>query len=340
LQYYRRKTYVSRVVAIVGALGLVFAQLPWNIAFAIEQRIAGADAASAAVTIEIVQAAQGSPAAGAMGAAVQASTARPGARESTRALLNGRVDPAIQYLGRRSRSRDGSVAIELPLRASGISADELLLADRSELRLFDPDRGMLFSTDTAGSLALLLPPTRSGVGSAPQIRYQSFDIPGKVYRQAAAGAHLQVDYSLTVVKTMATYKLDALAGELQAPPAGRCATTADRDAIYLRCKIIDQVPFCFSVTLYGPEGRSNPEVLKCTPDYRRSVPPFLYVLGFYGADMPLHDRNGTPFGIAASELGKSYVLFKIYGERNHFTRRVDVPQVSLDNWRAQTADFR
>jgi hypothetical protein len=345
LQYYRRSTDLSRALAVVGAVGLVFAQLPWNIAFAIEHRIAGLDTAEAGVNLQLApdtdlpSAAAAGVAAGPAGVRPMGA-ASPGARDSTRALLNGRVDPAMQYLQRRARSRDASVAIELPLRTSGISADELLLADRSEIRLFDSDRRLMFRTDTAGALAILLTPVRGRSGAAPQVSYQSLDIPGKIYRQAASGAQLQLDYSLTLMKPAATYKLDALAGELQAPQIGRCATMADRDAVYLRCKSIAQPPFCYSATLYGPDGRSNPEVLKCTPDYRRSVPQFLYVLGIYGVDLPLHDRSGTPFGIDVSELGRSYVLFKIYEERDHFTRRLDVSQVSLDRWRAPAAELR
>jgi hypothetical protein len=331
LQYYRRRTAISRALAIVGAVSLVFVQMPWNLAFAIEHRIAGADAAVAAVGLELVQ--REAPASlGTTGITSPLVAASPGARESTRALLNGRVDPAMQYLRRRARLKDASISIELPLRTSGIAADELLLADQSEVRLFDKSGKMLYSADTAGTLGMAL--------TASRITYQSLDIPGKAYRRAEAGVKLQADYSLTLMKTLATYKLDALAGELQVPAAGRCATMADRDAVYLRCKTIAQSPFCYSATLYGPDGQSNPEVLRCTPDYRRSVPPFLYVIGFYGVDLPLHDRNGAPYGIEAAQLGKSYLLFKIYEERDHFKRRLEVSHLALDGWRAPTADFR
>jgi hypothetical protein len=331
VQYYHRRSDISRSLAVVGAVGLVFAQLPWNVAFAIEHRVAGLDIEGSAVNLQLAQGVEAPIAAGASAVS---------ARESTRALLNGRVDPAMQYLQRRARSKDASVAIELPLRTSGTSADELLLADRSEIRLFDAGRRLIYHTDTAGILGLLLTPLRGRLGTAPDVTYQSFDIPGKVYRQAAAGVQLQVDYSLTLMKTAATYKLDALAGELQAPQVGRCATTADRDAVYLRCKTIAQAPFCYSATLYGSDGRSNPEVLRCTPDYRRSVPLFLYVQGLYGVDLPLHDRNGTPFGIEVPELAKSYVLFKIYEERDHFRRRLELQSVPLASWRAQASDLR
>jgi len=352
LQYYRRATRASRMVAMVGALCLVFVQLPWNMAFAIEHRIAGHDEEAAAVSLEIAAADLSAAGAGSgdpTGApsptgpaniAGPRDGANPGARESTRALLNGRVDPALQYLQHRARSKDASVEIELPLRTSGTTPDELLLADRTEMRWFDPGRRLIYRADTAGSLGLLLNPPRVRMGDAPQIVYQAFDIPGKAYRQAAAGGRLQIDYSLSLMKTAATFTLDARAGVLQAPLVGRCATMADRDAVYLRCKTITQVPFCYSATLYDSQDHSNPEVWKCVPDYRRSVPPFLYVLGFYGVDLPLHDRNGTPFGIAAAELGSSHVLFKIYEERDHFKRRLEVAQVSLDRWRAPSADAR
>jgi hypothetical protein len=340
LQYYRRRSDLSRALAVVGAVCLVFAQLPWNAAFAIEHRIASLDVERSAVNFAFNLGAEPPSIADAAGSAGATSATAPGARASTRALLNGRVDPAMQYLRRRARANDASVEIELPLRASGTSADELLLADRTEIRLFDESRRLVFRTDTAGALGLLLTPLRGRPAAASDVTYQTFDIPGTVYRRAVAGAQLQADYSLTLMKRVATYKLDALAGELQASQVGHCATTADRDAVYLRCKTLTPAPFCYSATLYGPDGRSNPEVLRCIPDYRRSVPPFLYVLGVYGIDLPLHDRGGTSFGIEVPELGKSHVLFKIYGERDHFQRRLDLQRVPPADWQARSADFR
>src|ERR1700722_2018169 len=41
LQYYRRQTGTARVLAAAGAAALVFVQLPWNTAFAIERWVSG-----------------------------------------------------------------------------------------------------------------------------------------------------------------------------------------------------------------------------------------------------------------------------------------------------------
>lgn len=111
-------------------------------------------------------------------------------------------------------------------------------------------------------------------------------------------------------------------GELQSTDIGLCATLIDRNAVSLRCKTIEQAPYCYSATSYGSGGRHNAEVLKRTPDYRRHLPAFMQLLGSYGIDMPLRDRNG--------------VVNYLYGEIDHFKRTVAVPPTQFEHWRAQT----
>ena len=211
------------------------------------------------------------------------------------------------------------------------------MADRTEIHLFGDDGRLLYRSDSAGALAELLTPSLSPSIDAPAATFHTVDIPGKIYRKAATSTvRLQLDYSLTLMRTAAEYKLAALDGELRSSDTGLCATAIDRNAVYLRCKTLSQAPFCYSATLYGDGGRHNPEVLKCTPDYRRHMPAFMDVLGFYGIDLPLRDRNGVvKYEIDGSELARSYVLLKIYLEADHFRRTLAITASGLEGLRAQ-----
>jgi len=321
LQYYGRRSKTARTLAVIGAVSLVFAQLPWSTVFAVEHWITRTSGAATAIQLDFGEDELGGP------DAANAGDRAPGSRQTTQMLLHGRVDQAVEYWRRRVRPANAPVAIDLPVRTSGASADQLLLADRIEIHWFGDDGHLLYRGDNAGALAALLTPHPSGSNLSPEVTFLTVDIPGRVYRKLAETAvRLELDYSLTLMKVVAQHKLSAFDGELRSTDIGVCATLVDRSAVYLRCKTIDQAPFCYSATLYGSDGRHNPEVLKCSPDYRRHFPAFMDVLGFYGIDMPLRDRNGVVnYAIDATTLGTAYVLLKIYGECDHFKRTVAVP---------------
>jgi hypothetical protein len=202
----------------------------------------------------------------------------------------------------------------------------LLLVDRSQVQVFGKDGRSLFRDANAGASAELLAAYPGDATTPSGLTYQTIEIPGKVYREAAATTgRLQIDYSLTLVKQRAEHKIAAIDGELRAADVGLCATTLDRNAVYLRCKTIAQVPFCYSAALYESDGRHNPEVFKCVPNYRPYWPTFTDVLGFYGVDLPLRDRYGiAQYTVDTSKLGTSYILLKLYGERDHFKRSLAV----------------
>ncbi len=370
LQYYRRRSDIARALALAGAVALVFAQLPWSTAFDIERWMtgagmggdAGARGAAAGILLDVgenvpdgadatsvesmtsatgVRSAASAPGTGTSTGA-GAGGKGPDSRQTTQMVLHGRVDQAVDYWRRRARPVNAPVGLEVPVRVrmptTGAPADALLLADRVEIHLFGNDGRLLYRGDNAGALATLLTPYPGRSGPSPEAIYQTVDVPGRVYRAAAqTPVRLQLDYSLTLMKVVAEHELTAINGELQSNDIGFCATLVDRNAAYLRCKTIDQAPFCYSATLYGSGGRHNPEVLKCTPDYRRHLPAFMHVLSLYGVDMPLRDRNGVVnYEIDASSLGEAHVLFKVYGESEHFERRLASAVSGLEGWRAQT----
>jgi hypothetical protein len=246
-------------------------------------------------------------------------------RQTTQLLLHGHVEQAFAHLHRRSRPAEALVRIDLPVRVLGASADERILVDRSQIQLFGEDGRLLYRGADAGrSLGLLELEPGDATLSSGSI-HQSIDLPGSLYRQAATTAtRLQIDYWLTLVRARTEHKIAVVDGELQSPD-GFCATRHDREAVTVRCKSITQAPFCYSGTLYASDGRHDPEVFHCTPDYRRHYPPLIDVLYFYEVDLPLRDPYGIAhYAVGASELGGAYVLLKIYGEFDHFKRTLAV----------------
>jgi hypothetical protein len=325
LQYYRRRTEVARMVAVLGVVAFVFVQLPWNTAFALQEWFTRPGGGSTGITLAL---GSKSPDASATEAANPVKPLSAG--QTTALLLQGHVDQALQSLHRGARPVDSPVTIDLPVRADGVGTDELLLVDRLEVRLFGGDGRLLYRrANTGASPAFFIPRPAGGASDMSGFTHQSIDMPAKIYREsAAASTRLQMDYSLTLMKTLAEYKIAAVDGLLRAPEVGRCVSQYDDDSIFVQCQTMGWTPFCYSATLFAPDGRHNPEVRKCTPDYRPYLPTPINVHGFLGVDVPVRDRYGvTHYAVDASELAKSYVLLKVYGERDHFKRTLTVSQV-------------
>ncbi len=318
LQYYQRKSAVARRLAVLGAVCLVFIQLPWGTAFDIERWLSEPGGDAAAVALEL---GTQSPNLGTAGAAGSLSST-----QTAQLLVHGQLDRAFVNIHRRAHPVEAPVTIDLPLRIVGTSADELLLSDRVQIQLYGGDGRMFYRGTNTGASAALLTVERGDV-TPSGLTYQAIELPGNVYRSAAAsGVRLQMEYALTLVKVRAEYKIAALDGELRSADLGLCATKLVRNAVTVHCKSILTAPFCYSGTLYGADGRHDPEVIECIPDYRRHWPALIDVLNFYGIELPLQDTDGTP----------SYVLLKIYGELDHFKRTLTVAPFQPDRWLGKT----
>jgi hypothetical protein len=321
-QYYWRRSAVARGLAMLGAASLVFMQIPWSAAFAIERWLSEPSGDASAIALELGEEAP---------SLNTTSAGSLAARQTTQLLLRGNVDQAFENLHRRARREDMVVMIDLPVHTMGMSAAEMLLVDRLHIQLSSEDGRLLYRGPDAGpSAGLLAADPADATGSA----HQTIEIPGDVYRKASATpTRLQMDYWLTLVKVRAEHKIAAL-GELRSPDIGLCVTGRDGNIIALHCNSIKQAPFCYSAALYASDGRHNPEIFKCDPDYRRHWPPFIDVFNFFGLELPLRDPYGVAhYAIDPSELGTSYVLLKIYGERDHFKRTLTVAELQLERLR-------
>lgn len=289
LQYHRRWTRRLRALALAGAFAVALVQLPWNSAFAIQTWLAPDPGAADRIAVQ-----------SAGGARVEPSGAR------------------------RTASQ-----IDLPIRVTGLTLQERLLLDRTQLEIFGAAGRPLLHAVNPGTLQWV--PT---VADEPvSLGQQALYIPASVREAGVQRAvRLQLEYSLTLIESLAEHRVLPQNGEWNEAGIGRCATRLDDDGTYitLSCKQLGPAPVCLSATLFGPQGRRNPEVIKCLPDYRPNLPAYTDILQFFGLDIPLRDRSGlTHYPVAFAELEESYLLVKAYRVRAHFERTLVVPDFHL-----------
>jgi len=317
LQYYRRLTRISRMVLAAGVVLLVGVQLPWDVAFAIQTRM-GVPIGSAPAAIRIA-----TEAATAVGASGGATGRQASARRATQALLQGDVDEAVLSLRAFRRARDTPVALSVPLRITGLGRDEFLVVDRAAFSVVDAQGTVLYhgTGNERRSIPLIAD------SAQPPWVGQRFEIPGAVYQRVRSRAvSLIIDYSLTVRMVVSEHKLRASDGEIRSPEVGVCRTNADPGAAYVRCKQIGRAPNCYAATLYGPDGRHNPEVHSCSSDYRPFIPATMSIVTFNGIDMPIRDEYGVAhYEVDGSALSDSYVILKVYEAGRHFRRHLIAP---------------
>jgi hypothetical protein len=312
LQYYRRKTRVSRLLLAAGVLLLVIVQLPWNAAFAIQSWV-GAPRGSSPAAILI--------AAGATDVADGAATGRgkqDTARRATQALLHGDVDAAVLSLKSIGRAQDVPVMLNVPLRISGLTHDEFLVVDRAEFSLVDAHGEVLYRGTQRNAAPLMSDLAQPGV-----VR-QTFEIPGALYKRIGSrAAGLVVDYSLTVRVAIAEHNIRAADGEVRSPEIGVCQSGADPNGVSIRCKQIGRAPNCYAATLYGPNGQHNPQVYACGTDYRPFLPSPTNIVSFVGIDLSIRDAYGMAhYEVDGSDLSHSYVTLRVYETGEHFRRTV------------------
>lgn len=315
LQYYRRKTRVSRLVLAIGVALLVVMQFSWNAAFAIQTWLS-VPIGSAPAKIRIVA------------GTTEVTTAhgthggrQDSARRATKALLQGDVDAAVLNLKTIGAAREAPVILSVPLQVTGTTQNEFLVVDHAQFSLVDAHGAILYSG--TGSERKSEPLIADQVSPGPL--QQKFAVPGAVYKRIGPRAvDLVVDYSLTVRAVVAEHKILAVDGEVTSPEIGVCQSGADRDASYIRCRQLGRAPNCYAATLYGPDGgRHNPEVLACGSDYRPFIPSSTNITNVNGIDLPIRDAYGVAhYEVDGTDLADSYVILKVYEAGEHFRRTV------------------
>lgn len=307
LQFFRRKTLLSRVLVVTSGLLLLFSMFfPWGPAFAVQQRLSPNPAAAADVAL-----------------AFEPS--------------NGRFRPPSGLSPSENNRDNGNKAeLFLPLRIKGLHSDGVLLADRAEVRLISSDGRVVYHGNGED-----MEINRSGQSPILKPAYQEIVLPESVYN-AHQDQPLQVelDYSLTVFALAKSYSISALNGDERMPGWGWCQTKMNDSGtvIELRCMQAGRGPICGSAFLENATSAAhNPERSACISDYTpfgdRPIPDNF---ARFGLNIPFRDPSGlAKYPVDGPQLPQSRVVIRVYQPEAHFARSVVIPELRLKDWEAQ-----
>jgi hypothetical protein len=297
LQYRRRKTVPARWTfggAMVVWIVLEF--LPWQTAFAIQERLSPQPATANSIHIGFEPS---------LGKEHRA----PGSSES------------IRVAGNR-RERD--LVVFIPLRIDGLGSGRILTADQAAVHLTGRDgRAIEFGEFGPGA--------RTDTFREGAI-HQALTIQEDGYRRIKdQPLRLQIDYSLTLQQAEPAQSMPALAGDRWIRDLGRCTTGGDATGaqIELHCVAPRKVP-CTDWWLENPGTGLRIEPARkgrCSPDYA----PFILGIGSlpgarFEATFPLHG------GADESQLKDARVVSLVYRPEAHFTRQVVIRDIRLSDW--------
>ena len=307
LQYFRRKTLLSRCMVLFFGIALLSTQfIPWKAAFAIEKKL--------------------SP--------------KPGAGTSTVVTFDPSLGKFQSPSGLGTSSEQGRrynlgehTNVFLPLQVGGTHSDVFLLTDLVEVRLIGQGGKVAFH-GRGESLEF-------ADEGANKTKYQEIQVPTSVYRDIK-GEPVQVDldYSLTLFGLRESYSIPALGGDERMPGFGWCETKMNEGetVVELRCMHPGKVPTCAMLFLENEtKGQRNPAMSSCHGDYSPySGWYFGDNLAHFGANIPFRDASGlAKFPVDGPQLPNSRVVIRVYEPEDHFTRSLVIPQIKLKEWEAQ-----
>jgi hypothetical protein len=315
VQYYQRKTVAARsLLTGVILLCLLTQYLPWQAAFAIEQRLSANPGAGSGVLI-----------------AFEPSVGR--ARSPSGLSLTEHQAASLSW----RVHRDTDMRIYLPLRVSGLAPDVVLKGDRAEVRVIDAD-GSAIKLGPAEDLELFHEGKR---GSEEQI-YHPIHLRRDLYdRFKDKRVRLGIDYSLTLLRLSSAHAIPALNGDQRMPSVGWCRTRMNDagTAILLECLEAGRTPHCGSVFMENvTSGRRNPMISDCDPDYAPYFGSnFVYdAMGRFGVELPFCDPTGLAhYPVDGPLLPASRLVLRTYDAQDHFTRRVVTPEIRLSDYQGE-----
>jgi len=309
IQFFKRKTTLARCLIGVGATAILLMMfLPWPAAFAIQQQLSKEPGAGATITL----------------------------------TFNPQLGPFVRPPG--SALATGS-SIYLPLHVTGVPPDAILLMDRAQIRVIDSNGKELFagrtdlSIDGPGSIYdARLEVRRAANGPTEADAHQRIFLPAPVYATLRdQSVNISVDYSLTLYRASAKLVLPADNAQAIFGALGWCATRIDGDGddVQVRCMNTIDRPKCFTAFLeFPPGGLRNPETHQCGPDYSPvviSLSPT--TLSNFGGEVPFFDRSGlTHYPVDGTKLADARLVIDTYEARDHFTRKLDIPNVQLSRF--------
>jgi hypothetical protein len=301
VQYFWRKTILSRwLMAGVVVLYMLVPRVPWQTAFAMEQRLSPSPGAGNPIAINFV---------------------------------TDRSAMADRQVGPGNGRAFGSVFVLLPIRATGVPEPSVLVGDASIARVITPD-GQVHNLGGQGGFRIWK--EQPGEGEAA-ITY-GIRVPRELYRPLAdQPVRVEIDYSLTLMGFKESQTLPASGGDIRSAAMGWCGTTVDQDGLQILygCIQVGTPAGCTSVVLEDKAvGAQNHRVGTCNPNYSPFRSNFQGdVLGRSTLSMPFADPStGDPTLVTPAMLGHATVTARAYEVRDHFVRQLVIPQIRLRDW--------
>jgi hypothetical protein len=301
LQYYLRKTLTARLLTVgVVLIFLLVPSVPWQTAFALEQRLSPSPGSGNAVRVSFVP---------------------------DREALGDRPMGPVRY---DSRS---DAFVLLPVRVTGVPDEAILIGDASKVRLITPDG----TTETLGyQMGFQIWKEEKGEGEKP-ISYVT-RVPRNLYaRIADQPLRVEIDYFLTLLRVVDTQTLPATGGDQRTRGLGWCGTKVSEAGgeVLFGCIQAGPAPTCASVVLeHTPSGARNRRNAICRPDYsplRWSYGPD--ALSRLTETLPFGNAAGVDtYPVKEQMLPESQVKARIYEAKDHFMRQLVIPQIRLRDW--------
>jgi hypothetical protein len=303
LQYSLRKTFPSRLLtAGFLILFLLVPSVPWQTAFALEERLSKNPQAGNSVNISFVP---------------------------DHDTPQDRPPGPLPY----DRS-DASVM--LPIRVTGVPDEAILYGESSTVRIVTQTN----EEQILPGYHMGVPTLRNEQGNNKAFTYV-VGVPRRLYsRIADRPVRLEIDYYLTLLKLVDMQTLPATGGDQRSRDLGWCGTKISEDGgdIQLGCVSAGLAPSCISMELeYTPTGVRNPPSGMCVrPDYSpfgRDFGPD--ALSRFTERLPFGNPAGVDqYPVKEPMLPQSQVKVRMYQAEDHFERQLAIPQVRLRDWAA------
>jgi hypothetical protein len=303
-QYFTRRTLTARWLLAGFVLLCLFASaIPWQPAFAIQQRMSPVPGGASSVKLEF-----------------QPAIGRHSGWEFPRGYSYVR--------------REAGTALYIPIQIEGLGPDTILRTDLVRAWLTAPGDG------TEEASPVIPPLLRNDIGPSPGHRtaHSLIWLPVTTYeRLRNTTVRLDLDYSLTLLRLANTQSMPALDSRANVPGFGRCETRMDKAglAVQLHCFMNPSTPPCAAFYLENPaNGNRNPDEVLChgqyTPVYTQYVPDALRRAMI---DLPFRNvQNLVYYPLGADQLRESRVAMRFYQPVEHFTRHLSIPEVRLSDW--------
>ncbi|MEO8313150.1 MAG: hypothetical protein ABI645_00005 [Pseudomonadota bacterium] len=334
-QYATRRTFAARGIILISALAVlcVLLGLPRGALMFLQDQLWGRPADSGIAL-----------------AFDPDSQTKPSEAEPLRLRPSSHVTPAKRaaYAAEFLESSEQVTQIGLPLRLSGMNANDVLFADGIRLRIISLSGAVLYQgwgvcfrlSNGVGvnclqnSLEVWAPGERTS--STPVEQY--LKLPRAVYvRLENQPVRLEIAYDLTRFLRQPKQIIGAIGSVQPLRHLGSCATRIDNDGdeVELRCLSNIAVPSCAAVFLEETETNArNPELHLCAPNYapyhRSGIED---AVGRSNLTLPFRDPSGLArYPVGSDVIQRARIVFAAYEPSEHFHRTVVISSIRLGDW--------